>query len=249
MSKMRNRVIGSIFVVVAMLNCSPIMFAQDGQSGTAKGQGKASTPDLSGVWIRSEKRPKYSFAKAAPPLQPLGAYRFGYNSLKPSEAMNGKGRDELNPRYNCLPPGPTQLLFLHPFELIQSSRRLLIFYEDEQWHWVRQVWTDGRGHPEHLDPSWMGDSIGKWEGDTLVVDTIGLNDKTWIDEAGTPHTDALHMVERFRRVNHDTLEIEFSFDDPKIFTTPWTPKENFKLLPDGEIHQSYSCADKGKESY
>ena len=163
--------------------------------------------------------------------------------------LNGKARQEMSPRYNCMPPGPTQLLFLKPFELIQSSRRLMIFYEDEQWHWVRQVWTDGRGHPEHLDSTWMGHSIGKWEGDTLVVDTVSLNDKTWLDEAGTPHSDALHMVERFRRVGHDTLEVEFLFDDPKTFTKPWTPKEVFRLIPDGEIYQSYSCADGRKEDY
>ncbi len=100
---------------------------------------------------------------------------------------------------------------------------------------------DGREHPENWPFGWMGHSIGRWDGDTLVVDTVGLNDRTWLDRAGTPHSDQLHVVERFRRVNPDTLEIEFLFDDPKAFTKPWGAKIVYR--PDQEILEHVICEE------
>ena len=87
-------------------------------------------------------------------------------------------------------------------EIAHIPGRVLMLFEYD--HFVRNIFTDGREHPKDLNPSWMGDSIGKWEGDTLVVDTVGFNDKTWLDNDGHPHTEDLHVVERIRRVNHDT---------------------------------------------
>ena len=89
---------------------------------------------------------------------------------------------------------------------MQIPGRVIMFFEYD--HFVRQIFTDGRQHSQDLTPSWMGDSIGKWEGDTLVVDTVGFNDKTWLDGDGHPHSDALHLVERIRRVSHDALSID-----------------------------------------
>ena len=100
---------------------------------------------------------------------------------------------------------------------------------------MRQIHTDGRDHPKDLLPTWLGDSIGKWDGDTLVVDTVGFNDKTWIDNTGLPHSDALHLVERLRRVSHDVLQLDITVDDPKAYTKPWSVQRVFDLKPDWEI--------------
>src|ERR1051326_3634842 len=89
----------------------------------------------------------------------------------------------------------------------------------------------------------MGYSVGKWQGDKLGVDPVGINEKTWLDSAGTPHSDALHVVERFRRVSQDTLEVEFLFDDPKAFTKPWSAKKVYKLDPDTEFEEHLACED------
>jgi hypothetical protein len=88
----------------------------------------------------------------------------------------------------------------------------------------------------------MGDSIGKWEGDTLVVDTIGFNDKTWLDQVGHPHSDALHLIERIHRIAPDMLQIDFTFDDPKAFTKQWTGTKQFKMRSDWQISE-YVCEE------
>ena len=88
----------------------------------------------------------------------------------------------------------------------------------------------------------MGHSVGKWEGDTLVVDTIGLTEKSWLDRAGHPHSDALHIIERIRRVDHETLKFDLTFQDANAFTRPWTGQKRFSLVPGGEIME-YVCAD------
>jgi hypothetical protein len=105
---------------------------------------------------------------------------------------------------------------------------------------------DGRGHPTDSDPTWMGHSIGRWDGDTLVVDTVGINDQSWLDGFGHPHSEALHVVERFRRVNHDTLEVSLVYEDPKVYTKPWIGKVTFHLNPDpnGELIEWVNCEDR-----
>jgi hypothetical protein len=94
-----------------------------------------------------------------------------------------------------------------------------MFFEHERvW---RQIWTDGRSHPKELEPTWMGDSIGNWEGDAFVVDTIGLNDKSWLDSVGHPHSEELHVVERYRHPNPNSLTLQYTVEDPKAYTKPW----------------------------
>jgi len=95
----------------------------------------------------------------------------------------------------------------------------------------------------------MGHSVGHWDGDTLVVDTVAIDEVTWIDDAGTPHSEALHVVERFRRVDHNTLEIEFRFEDPKAFTKPWTAKKVYKLTPDWQYIPGFACEDRFKTDF
>jgi len=101
-------------------------------------------------------------------------------------------------------------VYLHPFpmEIVQTPGRVLLIYEFN--HFIRQIFTDGRKHSTDLGPTWMGDSIGKWEGDTLVADTIGFNDKTWLDRGVHPRSEQMHLVERFRRVDANMLMIDWA---------------------------------------
>ena len=99
----------------------------------------------------------------------------------------------------------------------------------------RQIFTDGRAHPVDPNPTWFGYSIGRWEGNAFVVDTRGFNDKSWLDDSGHPHSDALHTIERFRRPDFGHLEIEVTIDDPKSYLAPWSVPLHFQLLPDTEL--------------
>ena len=128
----------------------------------------------------------------------------------------------------------------YPFEILQARDRVVIIFEYQSL--VRHIFLDGRKHPKDLDPTYMGHSIGHYEGDTLVVDTLGFNDKTWLDSRGLPHTDALHVVERIRRVDHDTLQDEITIEDSKAYTRAWTAQKFYILKPDWEI-QEYVCAE------
>ena len=127
-----------------------------------------------------------------------------------------------------------------PLEIIQIPGRVIMFFEYD--HFVRQIFMDRPQHPQDLTPSYMGDSIGKWEGDTLVVDTVGFNEKTWLDGEGHPHSDALHLVERIRRVGHDAMTIDFTIDDPKAYTKPWAAHNLFELKPGWNIGEVV-CVD------
>jgi hypothetical protein len=120
-----------------------------------------------------------------------------------------------------------------PWKIVQTPRVTLILFEEMNHY--RQVFTDGRGFPKDPNPAWFGYSIGKWEGSTFVVDTTGFNDQTWLDDPGHPHTDAMHAIERFRRVDFGHLEIDITIDDQKAYTKPWTVTARFDLLPDTEL--------------
>jgi len=157
----------------------------------------------------------------------------------------GRANDDRMDPYltSCAPFGIPRLLnHVDPFEIIQTNNRVIMIFETGDS--IRQIWTDGRGHPEDLDPTWLGNAIGHWEGDTLVVDTIGFKDKSWLDTAGHPHSDALHLTERIRRVDHDTLQNDLTFDDPKTYTKPWSSTIIYKLHPDWTIHEDIVCEDR-----
>jgi len=225
---------GSILAVLVFI-FSPVIFAQTAQR---PGAGKAATPvpDLSGVWGGHDNffeplpREQQSQTREELPLQPWASYNYKYNSQQPDGAAIGTARDEVRPWILCMPYGmPAGMFATEYFEIIQSPRRVLILLNGD--HEVRQIWTDGRQHPKDPDPTWMGHSIGKWEGDTLVVDTIGITKYTWMNDSGIPHSDELHVVERFRRVTKDRLEIDYMFDDPKAFTKPWERKQVLELQP------------------
>ena len=246
---MRNHLMGSIPALGAMLVFSCVLLAQTAeQSGAAKARSGAPTVDLSGVWegnMGDLPWASYSFAPEIPPMTPWGKQRF--LAAKPSygpRAVNDS-TDYVNPTtgkdVGCLPPGVPRI-YIQPFvfEIVQTPGRVIELFEFD--HHIRQIFTDGRQHPKDPDLTWMGDAIGRYEGDTLVVDTIGFNDKTWIDRAGLPHSDQLHLIERIRRPSSDVLEIKITIDDPKAYTKTWSGYRNFKLRPTWNIEE-FICAD------
>jgi hypothetical protein len=114
-------------------------------------------------------------------------------------------------------------------------------------HSYRQIFLDGRGHPKDMDPTWYGDSIGTWDGDTLVVDSVGFNDKFWFDFAGHPHTEQLHVTEKFHRRDLGNLDMEVTIVDPGTYTRPWVSKRTSALMQNYEI-QEYICNENNQDA-
>lgn len=247
---MRMRFMGSLFALTGALALAAAAHAQTAAPSSPAKPKAATTPDLTGVWRQyappgAREYALYSFSKDEPPMTPWGEARF--RAAKPSFGPRavGDSNDPTNPTtgnsIGCSPPGvPRIYLHAFPMEIIQTPGRVIMMFEFD--HFVRQIWTDGRGHDENLAPLWMGDSIGHWEGDTLVVDTTNFNDKTWFDRGGHPHSDQLHLVERIRRTDKNTLEIDMTVEDPKAYTKPWEGKQFFQLKPDWHIMEMV-CVD------
>ena len=191
-------------------------------------------PDFSGVYDSAfgggggrGGRGGGAAAPAGPELKP-GAER--YKVVRPAEDT-GQYSD-------CMPlAGPQAFSVPYQFELVESSHHLAILYGYPGS--FRTIPTDGGPHPADPDPTWMGDSIAHWEGDTLVVDSVGFNDKTEIN--GYKHTDALHIVERFRRPDYSTLQYEATLEDPNVFVKPWTVSRNFNLRTDLSKVDEFVC--------
>jgi hypothetical protein len=134
---------------------------------------------------------------------------------------NHASRATADPEHNCYLPGVPRITYQpFPFEIFQFADRVVIVYE--YLHATREIYTDGSRHSDLAFDSWMGDSRGRWEGSTLVVDVAMFNDRTWFDRAGNFHSDALHVVERYTPMGADHLQYEATVDDPKVFTRPWT---------------------------
>jgi hypothetical protein len=209
----------------------------------------AQQPNLSGVWnLRSTPETRYlsyGFSREEPPMTEWAQERFKLTKPSFGPRSFADSNDPVNPTtinaVGCFPPG-TPRIYLQPFpmEIVQTPSRVLMIFEFN--HFIRQIWTDGRSHNTDLGPTWFGDSVGHWEGDTLVVDTIGLNDKTWIDRAGHPHSDQLHVVERMRRPEPNTLQVGLTMEDPKAYTKPWGGQVTFQLHPTWNITEMV-CED------
>jgi Carboxypeptidase regulatory-like domain len=179
-------------------------------------------PDLSGLWLGG-----MSTQISKPELLPE------------AEALAKERAQDVAhslPSARCLPMGIGFTGAFGPTRLVQTPKILIVIDEDEP---IRQIYLDGRPHPRDWNPSFMGHSIGHWEGDTLVVDTTGLNDKTWISFSVTVHTEMLHLTERYRRIDLGHLEVETVFDDPGAFKKPWTMKRTSSLAPkEGDVLES-----------
>jgi len=217
-------------------------------------------PDLSGVW-RTEPVPpgENSTVFDLPGDYPSTFSKYFFNILadfKPEEApirpeaaaltRNNAGRGGNNPVSHCLPLGiPSADIFTFaPFKIIQARGLIMIMYEVDNTH--RQIYTDGRKLPADPNPTWLGYSVGHWEGDTLVVDTAGFNDKSWLDAAGHPHSEALRVEERFRRRDFGHLDLQVTVDDPKMYTKPVMVKVTELLIPDSDVLENF-CNENEKD--
>jgi hypothetical protein len=187
-------------------------------------------PDLSGFW----KGPLIfggMFKDAGgPPFTPAGAAAYQFNLTK-----------SVNPEGLCLFAGiPRASISGVPFEIVQNSRRVAFLYE-LMWTF-RSIPLDGRGHPRDIEPSFWGNSTAKWEGDTLVIDSIGFKDKlTWLDDDAHPHSDAMHVVERWTRTDADHLAHSVTVDDPKFYTRPFTFSRVFVAMEPGQELYEMAC--------
>lgn len=244
MRKLRRYAILGVPIVVAFFAAAVAQKAQQADSNAAQ---KKAPANLSGLWLvhpspDSTAYSSFAFTKEDLPMTAWGGEH--YKAAKPAFGPNKSTPKQSNdPVYGCFPPGLPRI-YLHPkpMEIVQLPDEVIMMFEYDRI--IRHIYTDGRPHDEFLDPPlWMGDSIGKWEGDTLVIDTIGFNDKTWLDRAGHPHSDALHVVERMRRASHDTLTDDITIEDPKAYTKPWTAQTRFQLRPDLGLDWESVCED------
>ncbi len=245
---MRIRWIGLTLAAMAALAGSRGLLAQTTTASAAKkapDAPAASAPDLTGVWANITKYGPTFNDKEGPSFQPWAEAKWKANkNTDPGQPAITNGRVDLDPTVaSCFPTGMPRLMTeVMPFEILQVRDRVVILFEKD--YAVMHVWTDGRALPKDPDPTYMGQSVGRWDGDTLVVDTIGLKDITWMDRQGHPHSDALHITGRFHRVNHDQLQIDWTFDDPKAFTKPWTGQTIYRLHPDWTLEEFYACEDR-----
>jgi hypothetical protein len=195
-------------------------------------------PDLSGNWEPNAFRQNVNLLGTGVeiPFQPWAEKLY-------HERKENISKDD--PEARCLPPGvPRMSTTPYPFRIVQTPALTVIVYEGGAHVW-RQIFMDGRPHSRDPNPSWLGESIGYWEGDTFVVDTIGLNGRTWIDQSGLPTTEALHVIERFRRIDLGHMEIEHTVDDPRAYTKPWKFATHPQMLK-GELIE-YICQENNKD--
>lgn len=192
-------------------------------------------PDLSGVW---ERPPVLDMSKNGPGQQGPGELPMtAWAKAHYGEAFDSAG--------HCLPLGHTRNINSpFPIEIAQRPNRVIFLYEmNNVFH---HVYTDGRPHPKDLEPTWNGHSIGHWEGDTLVVDTVGFNDKTMLDTEGHPHSPDLHVVERLMRTDAMHIAYEITVTDPQAYAQPWTNKRTFTLRPEWELME-YNCNENNRD--
>jgi hypothetical protein len=190
-------------------------------------------PDLSGIWIPAEGS---HFMDLASELKPEGAPFQPWAKALSEQRQGGVHKDD--PLAQCMPPGVPRVETHggHPFKILQMPREVVMLYETSTNDVFREIFTDGRPLPKDPQPSWKGYSVGKWEGDTLVIDSIGFNSRGWLDTGmGHPQTEALHVTERFHRTSVGKMEIGITIDDPKAYTKPWDAKVNLRLIPDTEL--------------
>ncbi len=220
-------------------------------------------PDLTGVWQGGSNRigsweeanasgglggtpPTARAATVAtaaprPPSEPP-PYQ-DWAAKKVLEFYNRRGIDD--PDARCIPPGIPRIntFGLFPMQFVQTPQAIVILYE--VYHVFRMIPLNAK-HPDDLEPSYMGDSVGHWEGDTLVVDVTGFNDKTWLGPVGSFHSEALHLTERYTRVDYNTINYDVTLEDPNVFTKPWHT-HNTIMLRNGTRLREYECEENNED--
>jgi hypothetical protein len=199
-------------------------------------------PDLSGVWAAERNRPPALVGSGFVGNRLAGNIAADLPGGAPLTVWGRTVYDERRnaarlaiPTERCLPSGipPDMLRPQLPFKLVQTGSLLVVLLEEfNNW---RQIHLDGRALPRDPEPAFFGHSVGQWDGDALMITTVGMNEKTWLDGGGLPHSEALRLTERIRRIDFGRMEITYTFDDPKAFTKPWSATVRFDLEADSEL--------------
>jgi hypothetical protein len=219
-------------------------------------------PDLSGVWQATRPKPDRttSYTGAGKPdpgmqidqLDVGDIHRNVFFGMKREEeplkseasAVLSKRQNEQPPQVRCLPQGVPGVMMVYAFKIVQTPGELIMIGESQEP--PRQIYLDGRHLPKDPDPSWMGYSIGKWENDTLVVQTTGFNEEGWLDNVGHPRGQSMLITERFRRRDFGHIDLEIRYDDPKYYTRPFTNKTTLNLIPDSDVIE-FVCTENEKD--
>jgi len=221
---------------VRLLAISTITALMFGCSSQTQVPAPPARPSIAGTWLYTGGPLKPSNGEDVP-LTPWAAER-----LKQQRISGQDFRDTTDPSLLYADPNGYPRISMHPmrFKLLVTDDYVYQLWEYNQ-NW-RQI-TLNKPHSEDLAPAWYGDAVGKWEGDTLVVDSTGYKDTTWLDSQAHPHSESLHIVERIHR-SADTLLVDLTFDDPKAFTKPWSSQLKYKLAPDGSMTETiYTISD------
>jgi len=216
-------------------------------------------PDLSGVWhLQPQRNPQPAVDNVAAGPAGVNPNSLTANIFRdwkgeiPETAEGTKTRIErtknglrLNPTVFCLPMGlPADNFVVEVVKFIQAPKEIVVMYEVDGSN--RQIYIDGRPLPEDMSPSWMGYSTGHWDGDTLVVETEGFNDRTWLDMSGHAHSEKLHLTERYHRRDYGHMDVEMTFNDPVMYSKPFSIKFTHQLVPDSDILEAY-CSENEKD--
>jgi len=251
---MLPRIVLASAVAVVVLSSAPL--AAQPSAERAAPRTAAGKPDMSGIWVATgaimlfEGEEAFAAARAAdaaagrppgnsneaPPYKPEAEAQRQY-------FLSRRGIDD--PMAQCLLTGIPRINFRPlPFEIVQLPDRVIMLYEIH--HAFRIIPTDGRGPPEDAEPSYLGESVAHWDGDTLVVDVTSFNTQTWLSGVGTIHTEDLKVTERYTRDSFDTIRYEATMEDPAVLTRPWTIRETFRLRPNERIRE-YECIESNED--
>ena len=261
---MRYRFAGPALAVVALFVLSPVLLAQSVGVGAKPG------PDLRGMWaqpgnigfapdagadtaardIAAGKIPNWAFMKEEPPMQPwaLERYKANREGMMPNEVAKNERAYILFPY--CLPEGMPKVMTIGTFEVLYGKD--MIYLLNERNHNIRRIYMDGKRHLEGMAPTLLGTSHGRWDGDTLFVETSNidsLDGYAWLDTFGHPMSGKLRIEERFRRVAHNALQVDFLFDDPEAYTKPWKGVKVYELQTGYDLTENITCSDHLREEF
>jgi hypothetical protein len=251
------RIFSAVIVLAVPLTAQWLHYPTPGIPRTADGKPDLSAPtprtadgkpDLSGVWAMQRSLPCQPMGCVPPEFGNIAVSLKDGLPFQPWARELARSRQESlrmdDPISHCIPPGIVELQTISFKKIVQTPGLLLILHENDANY--RQIFTDGRPQLQGPQPTFNGYSTGKWEGDTLVVETSGFRDGIWLDVSGHPITDAAKVTERFRRVNYGRLEIDLTVDDPKAYTKPWTVKLVQLLQADTDLMDN-TCLENEKD--
>jgi hypothetical protein len=219
-------------------------------------------PDLSGLW-QAERTPIAEFRRvlgedraglqidlddvSSPYMNVFWGLKAEEEPLRPEGTFILKQRQQMpneSPMTHCLPIGVPAVTFVYAFKIIKAPQEIVILPETADP--PRQIHMDGRRLPKDPEPSWMGYSVGRWDGDTLVVETTGFKERSWLDRAGHPRSEAMHITERYRRRDFGHVDLEITVEDPKYYLGPFKIKTGLTLIPDSDVFE-FVCAENEKD--